>query len=112
LPLTVGSDLRKRRSIVEKPLGGGEAQPVTLVIAYNGGITLTEQLGEGAQIKLVALQARLDEHRPRIAEDTGTGEVKPRLSCKDAGTNRAQMLAHGRTWPMVAPTGFEPALPP
>ena len=54
----------------------------------------------------------------------------------DAGTNRAQMLAHGRTWPdgrtrntaadlrscwsaavvcwwwMVAPTGFEPALPP
>jgi hypothetical protein len=55
------------RAIVKKPLGGGEAQAVTLFIACNGGITLTEQLGEGEQIELVALQARLDEHQPRIS---------------------------------------------
>jgi len=54
------------RAIVKEPVGCGEAQVVTLVIGGNGGITLTEQFGEGEQIKLMALQARLDEHRPRI----------------------------------------------
>ena len=72
------------RAIVKEPVGRGEAQAVTLVIACNGGITLTEQLGEGEQIELMALQARLDEHRPRIP-----------MWCS-----------------VVAPTGFEPALPP
>jgi hypothetical protein len=38
-----------------------------LVVDGNGGITLTEQLGEGKQIKLMALEACLNKHRPRIA---------------------------------------------
>jgi hypothetical protein len=54
------------RAIVKDPIGRGEAQAVTLVIGGNGRITLTEQLGESEQIELVALQARLDEHRQRI----------------------------------------------
>jgi hypothetical protein len=54
------------RAIVKEPVGRGEAQAVTLVIGGNGGITLTEQLREDEQIKLVALQAHLDEHRPAL----------------------------------------------
>jgi hypothetical protein len=56
-------------------------------------ITLTEQLGEGEEIELVALQARLDERRARIPVRARSS----RLSYKDEGTNRAQMLAHSRT---------------
>jgi hypothetical protein len=37
-----------------------------LVVGGKGGITLTEQLGEGKEIKLMALEACLDKHRPRI----------------------------------------------
>jgi hypothetical protein len=47
-------------------VGCGEAQALTLVIASNGGLTLTEQLSEGEQIELVAMQARLDAPRPRL----------------------------------------------
>jgi hypothetical protein len=39
---------------------------VTFVVGGNGGVTLTEQLGEGKQVKLMALEARLDQHWPRI----------------------------------------------
>jgi hypothetical protein len=53
-------------AIVKEPVWCSEAQVVTLLIGGNGGITLAEQLGEGEQIKLVALQARLDEHRSRM----------------------------------------------
>jgi hypothetical protein len=97
-------------AIVKEPVGRGEAQVLALVIGGNGGITLTEQLGEGEQIELVAMQARLDEHRPRIPAwnlgphgrrragknaDPHSGELA--IVYKDAGTNRAQMLAYSRT---------------
>jgi hypothetical protein len=39
-------------------VGRGEAQLVTLVIGDNSRISIPEQLREGAQIKLVARQAR------------------------------------------------------
>jgi hypothetical protein len=44
----------------------GEAQVVTLIVGGNGGITPTKQLGKGQQINLMTLEARLDQHRPRI----------------------------------------------
>jgi len=48
------------RAIVKDLVGRGEAQLVTLAIGNNSGISRPEQLRESAQIKLVALQARLN----------------------------------------------------
>jgi hypothetical protein len=53
-------------TVAKELLGGGEAQVVALVVGGDGGIARTEQLGEGQQIELMALEARLDQHRPRI----------------------------------------------
>jgi hypothetical protein len=69
---TVDSAQQYRRGVVQlcpivrELVGRGEAQVVTLVIAGNGGITLPKELGKSEQIKLVAFQVRVDEHRPRI----------------------------------------------
>jgi hypothetical protein len=52
--------------VAKELLGGGEAQGVALVVGGNGGIPRTEQLGQGKQIELMAREARLDQHRPRI----------------------------------------------
>ena len=53
-------------TVAKELIGDAEAQVVTLVVGGNGGFTLTEQLGEGQQIKLMALEARHDQHWPRI----------------------------------------------
>jgi hypothetical protein len=54
-------------AVAKQLLGDGEAQVVTLVVVGgDGGFTLTEQLGEGKQVKLMTLEARLDQHWPRI----------------------------------------------
>jgi hypothetical protein len=53
-------------AVAKELVGGGEAQVVALVVGGDGGIALMEQLGEGQQIELMALEARPDQHRPRI----------------------------------------------
>jgi hypothetical protein len=53
-------------TVAKELIGDAEAQVVTLIVGGNGGFTLTGQLGEGKQVKLMALEARLDQHRPRM----------------------------------------------
>jgi hypothetical protein len=53
-------------TVAKELIGDAEAQVVTFVVGGNGGVTLTEQLGEGKQVKLMALEARHDQHWPRI----------------------------------------------
>jgi hypothetical protein len=45
-------------TVTKELIGDGEAQVVARVVGGNGGITLTEQLDEGKQIKLMALKTR------------------------------------------------------
>jgi hypothetical protein len=47
-------------AVANRRIGDGETQAVALVVGGSGRVTGTEQRGEGQQIKLMALEARLD----------------------------------------------------
>ena len=53
-------------AVAKELVGDAEAQVVALVVGGNARNAPTEQLGEGQQVELMALEARLDQHRPRI----------------------------------------------